>query len=249
MSLFNLVESVPNFVNWSHADKIKFFAWHLHHNCNKERFHPVDIRSCYEELHLQQPSNISSFFTSFSGKRRKELLKDRAGYFLPKPIRDELTEKYGRRPSSIQIDQLLNDLPAKITNISERVFLEEALLCLRAGAYRAAIVMTWNLAFDHLCELIITQHLSSFNTQLPITYPKARIKTIKTKDDFENLKESEVLQVCRSANILSGSVKKILDEKLGRRNTSAHPSNVAITLLQAEDFISDLINNVVLKLR
>jgi hypothetical protein len=228
MSLFNLVESVPNFVNWSHADKIKFFAWHLHHNCNKERFHPVDIRSCYEELHLQQPSNISSFFTSFSGKRRKELLKDRAGYFLPKPIRDELTEKYGRRPSSIQIDQLLNDLPAKITNISERVFLEEALLCLRAGAY---------------------QHLSSFNTQLPITYPKARIKTIKTKDDFENLKESEVLQVCRSANILSGSVKKILDEKLGRRNTSAHPSNVAITLLQAEDFISDLINNVVLKLR
>jgi hypothetical protein len=41
---------------------------------------------------------------------------------------------------------------------------------------------------------------------------------------------------------------KILDEKLGKRNSAAHPSGVKIGHLQADAFIDDLVRNVVLKL-
>jgi hypothetical protein len=68
-------------------------------------------------------------------------------------------------------------------------------------------------------------------------------------DDFgDMLKESEVIRIAKSATIISNDVAKILDEKLGRRNSAAHPSGVRIEQLQAEDFIDDLVKNVVLKL-
>ena len=108
--------------------------------------------------------------------------------------------------------------------------------------------MAWNLAFDHLCRFILANHLSEFNTQLPKSFPKADIAAVAKRDDFHELKESQVLQVCRSANIISGSIHKILKEKLDRRNIAAHPSGVVIADPTAEEFIKDLVENVVLKL-
>ena len=54
--------------------------------------------------------------------------------------------------------------------------------------------------------------------------------------------------MCGSAGIINGNLKKILNEKLNRRNLAAHPSLVEITVHQAEDVISDLVNNVILKM-
>lgn len=127
------------------------------------------------------------------------------------------------------------------------MYLNEALLCFRVKAYRASIVMAWNLAYDHLCELILAKQLPSFNLQLPKTFSKAEITTITNRDDFMFLKESQVLQVAKSANIISPNVHKIMKEKLDRRNIAAHPSGVEISQLSAEDFIRDLVVNVVLK--
>jgi hypothetical protein len=63
-----------------------------------------------------------------------------------------------------------------------------------------------------------------------------------------DLKESEVLAIAKSANAISNDVFKVLESKLGRRNSAAHPSSVAIGQLQAEESINDLVTNVVLKL-
>jgi len=69
-------------------------------------------------------------------------------------------------------------------------------------------------------------------------------------DDFaEELKELKVIEICNSAGILTKDMHRILAEKLGRRNSAAHPSSVEIKQLQAEEFIDDLITNVVLKLK
>jgi hypothetical protein len=56
------------------------------------------------------------------------------------------------------------------------------------------------------------------------------------------------LQVCRSANIITNDLLKILREKLDKRNTAAHPSTVEIAPHTAEEYIIDLITNAVLKL-
>jgi hypothetical protein len=69
-------------------------------------------------------------------------------------------------------------------------------------------------------------------------------------DDFnEELKESQVIEICNSADIITKDVHRILKEKLGTRNSAAHPSSIEIGQLQAEAFIDDFIKNVVLKLK
>ena len=109
--------------------------------------------------------------------------------------------------------------------------------------------MSWNLAYDHLCGYMLdAKRLTYFNTQLPKSFPKARISVITQKEDFSELKESEVLQTCRSANIISNDLLKVLKEKLDKRNTAAHPSNVVISPHTAEEYIIDLITNVLTKL-
>jgi hypothetical protein len=164
-------------------------------------------------------------------------------------IRDPLEAKYGVRAATIQVDKLLSDLPTKIPNLAERDFLKEALICFRNKAFRAAIVMTWNLAYDHLCEYVLQRKLSEFNVQLPRSFARADISCITKKEDFSELKEFQVLQVCRSANITSKDVHKVLKEKLDRRNTYAHPSTLTLAPQTAEEYIIDLVGNVVLMLK
>jgi hypothetical protein len=114
-----------------------------------------------------------------------------------------------------------------------------------------AVVMTWNLAYHHLCDHVLKHRLTDFNARWPVVYPghhKKGAKAIATMDDFTELKESEVIEICNSADIITKDVHRILAEDLGRRNSAAHPSSVTIGQLQAESFIDDLIKNVVLKL-
>jgi hypothetical protein len=108
--------------------------------------------------------------------------------------------------------------------------------------------MTWNLAYDHFTQWIINNHLVAFNAAAAAKYRNKAIQPIKSKEEFADyFRESEVIEISKAAGFLQGNVKKILLEKLGKRNMAAHPSLVEITQIQAEDVISDLVNNVILK--
>jgi hypothetical protein len=145
----------------------------------------------------------------------------------------------------------LLDLPKQVPDVGEREFLDEALKCFRASAFRAAIIMSWNLAYDHLLSFVLQHHLAAFNAQWPRSFSKqnaqARVQAITARDHFAELKESEVLNICKAAGIISPDIWKIMDEKLGKRNSAAHPSGVVIGPPQAENFIHEIVNNVVLK--
>ena len=179
----------------------------------------------------------------------KKLLKDSTGYRLSGSIRNELDQKYKQSQRTVTVSSLLNDLPKKITGSDEREFLDEALACYRVKAFRAAIVMTWNLAYDHLTSWIFDDQnrINMFNSAITKRYPKSKV-VIKKRDDFEAFKEDEVIEVCNSSGLFSKNIIKILKEKLTKRNIAAHPSNVKVTQVQADDVITDLVNNVVLKL-
>jgi len=181
--------------------------------------------------------------------------------FLREEIEEELGERQfafeptakDNRGSTVEVDKLLSDLPGKVPDAAEKSFLAEALICFRNQAFRAAIVMTWNLTYFHLCHYILKHKLAEFNAQYPIRYlgkhNKAAAPVIKTYEDFSvDLKESEVIEMCKSAGIITKEQFKILARGLDRRNTGAHPSTTAITILQAEECIHDLITNVVLRI-
>jgi hypothetical protein len=240
--------AVPGFSGWSHAEKVRAFAWFLLTHEGRPWFTTDDVRQCFDALGLDPPTAISPYMTKMLSRKPKQALRSGLGYVLERRLRETLDAKLGTRPATAHVDRLLAELPDRLPDAVQRVFLVEALACFRCKAYRAAMVMTWNLAFDHLCTHILTKHIAEFNLWLPKRFPKADIAAVAKRDDFAELKESQVIEVCRSAGIISGNVQTILKEKLGRRNMAAHPSTVLIAQETAEEFIKDLVTNGVLAL-
>jgi hypothetical protein len=249
VQLDDLKRAVPGFDELSHPERIKLFAWYLHTHAGRERVDVESIRRCYEQLHYNPP-NLSRDMARLAERRPLELLKDATGYRLEARAREALDAKYGDAPSSIAVANLLADLPSQVPGADQSEFLRESLNCYRVKAFRSAMVMAWNLAYDHMLRWLLADpaRLQTFNQRIPVRYPKKQVQ-IAIFDDFEDLKESEVVEVANSAGLLNGGMVKILDKELKRRNSAAHPSPTVFTQYQAEDSITDLVNNVVLRLR
>jgi hypothetical protein len=251
--LEHIIDSIPGFGSWGHGEKIKFFAWFIHLQKRLDRFDPAAIRDCYDTVGLEKPTNINPYIQTLEKKRPKEVLRDTRGLYLPKFIKDNLDQRYGQREITVQVTNLLAELPLNVPDLAERTFLDEALVCFKHGAFRAAIVMTWNLSYHHLGNFVLKHKLIEFNQRWPINFPgmhKNSTKQIAKMEDFaDELKESEMIAICSSARIITGDMQKALIAGLNKRNAAAHPSSTVISQVQAEAHIDDLVNNFVLKLK
>lgn len=251
MKLAELAAPLP-FRQWSHADEIRFFGWFIHRHLGRDFFSSSEISRCYDDLALAKPANISAFLRQMSAANSRQMLRSREGYRLERNTLEKLDSKFGIRPITVHVIKLLEELPAKVPDVAEREFLREALISYRSGAFRAAVLMSWIVAFDHLLSYVLAHRLDQFNRQWPKTFSvhhqKARVQEIRNRDDFAELKESQVITICKSAAIITGDMCKILEEKLGKRNSAAHPSTVTIGQIQAEGVIDDLVNNIILRL-
>lgn len=246
MDLKDLVKTVHGFAAWTHPEKVKLFAWYLQQEQGKKTFEGRDILACYDKLSLQRPGNLALVLGRLTQSSPPQLLRGKLGYKLESRQIDDMDQKYGEAVLSVELKAALSELPGRIELETERRYLQEALLCLRAGAFRAAIVMTWNLAFDHLEELVIQKHLDDFNGAIIKRFPK-QSQTISKKDDISEIfKESEVIEICRTGKILTGNEMKVLGEGLNWRNMVAHPSAVLATRIQAEHIAHNLVVNFVL---
>ena len=251
MTLEEVVARVPEFNTWKHADRIRFFMWFLHTERRQEYIRPADVKKCFDELRLQGPANHNSFFNAMTTRKPKEALSSAKGYRLERRVEEAFNAKYGQRASTQALNAQLLALEAKITDPDQHAYFDEAIVCFKNKAFRAAIVMAWNLAYDHFLRYIYSdqKRLGMFNNQLPITFKKGPpIAVISQFDDFSFLKESEVLTVAKSATILSNSRHKVMKEKLDRRNAVAHPGGLIVNDVTAEEFIRDLVDNIILKL-
>lgn len=207
-----------------------------------------DLRACYDQLHLEPP-NISHYLTYLSTGKARSFIRDRRGFRLEGNWRNKLNAALSQPDETIVVRALLSDLIPKVTDSDERRFLEEALRCYSVKAFRATVVMAWNLAYAHFRRVVFSndQKLADFNETIPIRYPKSSVQ-IRNADDFDDLKEFEAIEVAQTAKLISKNVAEIMKDKLKRRNRAAHPSSIEITQPQADDVVTDLINNVVLKL-
>ena len=252
MQLQELVEQVPGFDGAAPKEQIRVFAWWLHAHGGKELFGPRDIRGCYGQLHINEPPALATYLTRMSESDPKDLLREMGQYKLARGVRVDLDKKYGVHHSVVAVSKILSDLPTQVPDVSERAFLNEALTCYRFEAYRACIVMTWNLAYSHLLDWIIREpkRLAAFNAAISKRYQRMTSLQITEYDEFlDELKESQVIEICNTANLFNSNIFKIMKEKLDKRNIAAHPSTVVVVQSQADDVVTDLINNVVLALK
>jgi len=239
----DVVARLAGFDGFPHADKLRLFAWALHLD-GKEHVKVGDFAGCYDGLHLRPPSNLHRAVQALC--EQGDLLKSAQGYRLSKPVRDRHDTKYGRRPSTIQLHDLLETLPSKLTSASQKDYLDEALRCFRAEGWRASIIMAWNLAFDHLCEVAIAK-LANFKSGYAKAFPKAT-DAISQRSDLRDLKESVVIRACRVADIIDKTQAKCLERHLDIRNDAAHPSGAPFNQPKAEAFILDVVQTIVLGL-
>ena len=247
--LKQFIADIDGFATWGHADKIRMFAWLQHHLRKKDRFLTGDINWCYSVLSYK-PSNTTQYLTNMEG--RGELLQDKQGYYGEGKFVAKYGKNYGVHDITLNVRQKVKDVMALVPGIEKQDFMKEAEICLRHDAGRATIIMVWCVGFYHLCQFILKHHLATFNTAFPKYYPDlhkvAKVKVMNTYDDFSTLKEFVVIDICKRDNIVNQNVAKILFEKLDKRNAAAHPSTVKIGQLQAENFIDELVQNVILAL-
>ena len=242
--LERFVEPIEGFSSKPAPFTVEVVAWYLHEVKQKERFQPADIGPCFDEIHVIRPANVSLVLNRLCGKSPPRMIKDAKGYRLHQVARKELGATLPQRATSVATTQLLNSLLARVTNPAQKTFLQEALVCFKHHAYRAAAIMVWNLAFSDVLDRILASHLAAFNTGIGTNNLK---KPIVDRVDFEKLKESEIIKIASAAGILGKESVKKLEEKLGKRNTAAHPSTVVVSVATAEEMIQDLIENIVLR--
>jgi len=243
------IAGISGFQNKGHADMVRMFAWLQHFLRKKSRFTTKDINWCYETLSLK-PSNTSQYLIDMEG--RGELLKGKGGYYCEGKFLTKYDGLYGTHDITLSIRQQVKDLMSQVPDVAEKDFMKEAEICLHQDAGRATIIMVWCVGFYHLCQFILKHHLAKFNAAFPKHYPglwkDAKIKVMQNYDDFSTLKEFVVIDICKREQIINQNVAKILFEKLDKRNSAAHPSTVHIGQLQAENFIDELVKNVILAL-
>lgn len=251
MTVEEFVRGIPNFASKNHPERIKAFGWFLHAVGGLAAFSAPAVTKCYDDTHLDQPANMGRFLNSLAEKKPPELLKDSRGFRLSQTVREKLDRELGRADVVVVVEKMLTELPGKIADEGERLFLDEALTCYRHKAFRAAIVMVWNLAYDHLARWVLAdpQRLAAFNAGIPRRNKGKANVTIAARADFEELKEDEMIDILGYLPGFSDNVKRMLKEKLGRRNTYAHPSTLIINRPQVDDMITDLVNNVVLSFK
>jgi len=135
-----------------------------------------------------------------------------------------------------------------VAHSREHAFLREATDCYRVGAFRATIIMIRILAVHHLEDFIFASPsgLAEFNAALGKN-PDKKLKVVVKREDFSELSEVRLIELMRAAGLISNDVRKLLDEKLGIRNSAAHPSDVIFDGHKATEFSSDLIQNVLLR--
>ncbi len=252
MELSEFVALAPTFAKLQQPDQILHFAWYLHTHRKQDIIDQAAIRSCYKMLYLDEP-NLSLLFKRLIDRRPRVVLPANGGFRLEGKVRAEFDAKYGQHETTIAVSQLLKGLVGKVPDEAERLFLSEAIKCYHVKAFRAAIVMTWNLAYGHLLNWVVNDpsRLAAFNTKIlaRVGQKKGAGLVVAKREDFEELKEQEVLDICSNASLFASSnTKKILDTYLTRRNMAAHPSLVTILAPQADDTITSLITNIVLVL-
>ena len=132
----------------------------------------------------------------------------------------------------------LESLPLRITDEIVRGYVEEAVLCLSAGALRSSVVFLWAGAIRSLQEQALQRNPWKRVTAAVQKHdPKAR--RVTRVDDFSNIKDSIALLAFRELGILDKGEWQTLNDALSLRNRCGHPTKYRPGVKKVSAFIED----------
>lgn len=247
LSLHEFTDQIDGFYDLGIKNQVDYLVFYL---TNHAGYNSVTAKTVNEQLaehDLHKYKRLPQYLSDASRTRDGKYVKlEVGGYKLNGKLASELSATLTGSPVKNSLDKKLVQIVKAVGEDDERAFLEEALKCYQVAAYRAAIVMIWIVTVDHMQNYILANKLNEFNAELKKN-PDRKVKLIVIKDDFSDLPENKFIELCRAGNIISNDVRKILDAKLGIRNSAAHPSGITVGEHKAVEFGIDLINNVIIK--
>lgn len=239
---------IPGRDDLSKGELADTFGYYLQSELGRSFISASELKACFKLADLGAPTWLATYLTANSkGKGAKYVKADR-GYRLHAKERDRLASVFAPAAKTVQTSAPLRSIEEGLAPGPRREFLAEAVRCYEIGCNRAAVVMFWLFVLDHLYELVLKSHLPAFNAVLAKnTDKKVKISAVAKRDDFNEIPEGKFIEFLRSAGVVTADVRRILDQKLGTRNTAAHPSTVKLAQSKANDFFDDLIENVIKK--
>lgn len=229
-------------------DLVELFVYYLTVEAGESAASAKAVDACFEVCDLPPPKRTAAHLSEGVTSKPQRYVKVDGGYKLQRHRREGISKRLGAERVVVQTSAELRRLEERLSDGPKKAFLKETIDCFEAGANRATVVMCWLLTLDHLYELVITSFLSAFNAELAkVKDRRVKVSMISTKDDFSDIPEGKFIELLRATGVISNDVRKILDAKLGIRNTCAHPSGVTIKRSKVIDFVEDLIENVILK--
>lgn len=255
MTLIEFLQIIPNFHEYSRKSKLILLAYYLRQHKGLIEFSCKDIENCCQGI-LKPPSQLNQQLVILSKGRSSPIMKGISqGYYSLTAVGMNEVESYlsAGNKTEVVTDRFLADaisylrkFISKITEENQRKFIAEAIACLGVDSRRATIVMIWAATIDHLYDHILKHKLADFNSAIQRRPEKRYVSfTVASKDDFSDIRESVFIEICSSARIISNDVRKILDEKLGIRNSCAHPSGIEVHPSKVINFVEDLVDNVI----
>ncbi len=247
ISAHDYTKKIPDFYKLDSRVQTDYIAYYISQYKNISPFNVIDLDSIFQdELSIRPHGRLAQYLSEEAKKRGGKYIKAPKGYKLSGNILTHIAAIVEGAPEMTKLNDNLASLMASITDSNEQVLLSEAAKCYQVKANRAAMVLIWIVVLYHLQKHVFTSELKAFNTALAKS-PDARVKKVVKFDDFSDLKEVKFIELLRSAGVVTNDVRKILDTRLGERNSAAHPSTIVISSHKAVDYGQDLIANVLLK--
>lgn len=238
--------SIEDAESQSQSALVELFVYFLTVELGQEAATPKQVSECFCACDLVVPKGVAARLSEGLKTKPAKFIKAKGGYKLQRHMRETLSKKLGAELVNAQTSATLRRLESKVPKGGRKEFLNETIDCFEAGANRATITMAWILAVDHLFAYILKHKVAEFNASLAKD-KGAKLNVVRQRDDFNDMKESKFIEICRAANIISNDVRKILNTSLDVRNSCAHPSGIKVTDTKVLAFVEDLVENVILK--
>jgi len=249
VTIREFVDQFENFTEWDGPKQVDYLAYFLIAVVGQPSFSAKEMTESFDILAMKPYSRLGPYLSEHANRGKGgKYIKVGREYGLERSVLEKIRRQVEDEPKRIQVSQHFSDLTARIASPEEHAFLKEATDCYRVQAFRATMIMVWILVVHHLERFIFNSSsaLSQFNAALARN-PDKRVKSISKPEDFSDLSESKLIELMRAADLISNDVRKLLDEKLGVRNSAAHPSDLVFDGHKATEFSADLIQNVLLK--
>jgi len=230
--------------------RVELFVYFLTEIDGAESATVQSLVKCFVDCSLTPPRSIPQVLNRGLTSNPRRYVKASVGYKLEYHRRDDLAKQFGAETHTIQVPPELRNLEDKLPEGVGKSWFKEAMDCYGVEAYRAALIMTWIFALDHLLNYVLAHKLFDFNKALaahPDQRTARKVGQISARDDFGPIGEEMLLDLCKTAKVISADVRRVMGGALGVRNTAAHPSGVVVTRSKFVTIAEDLVINVVLK--